>query len=116
MLTEIIVYMGLFAVLFGGAFTATFQTIETIQHLQVQKDAVDDMYFLQARLDAFVKSSADWGNLSQDVFEKTISSPTLSIESFSSQVFETATSSSRVLFLTIGVNRKSYTFSYVQEK
>jgi type II secretory pathway pseudopilin PulG len=118
MLTEIIIYIALFAVLFSGAFSAVFQTIDEVKYLQVQKETVGDLYFLQSRLDLLVGSNPDWGVLSEDFVEQTISDFDLDlpIESFSSQIFETATSSSRVLVLTFGINKKVYTFSYVQEK
>jgi predicted PurR-regulated permease PerM len=116
MLTEIIVYIALFAVLFSSAFGATFQIIEGIKYLQVQKETVDNLYFFQSRLNSFVQSSSDWENVSQNTVEQLISNSGLSIESFSSQIIETATSSSRVLLLTLGINKKTYTFSYVQEK
>ena len=122
MLIEIIVYIALFATLFSGAFSAAFQTVDAVQYLQVQKNAIDNLYFFRAELNQLVRSRPDWGNISQDTVTQLISatssssSPALLIDSFSSEILETATSSSRVLILTIGINKKSYTFSYVQEK
>lgn len=116
MLTEIIIYIALFAALFSGAFTAAFQAVDTVRYLQVQKDMVDDVYFLQSRLDSFIQSNQDWADLSENVLVSSISTPSLPIESYSSQILETATSSSRVLLLTLGINKKVHTFSYVQKK
>ena len=116
MLAEILIYIALFAALFSGAFAAAFQTIDAVEYLQVQKNTIDDLYFLQSRLDSLVQSTADWGTLSEKKVVQSISSPDLAVESFSSQIFDTATSSERVLFLTLGINKKTYTFSYVQEK
>jgi hypothetical protein len=116
MLTEIIIYIALFAALFSGSFTAAFQSVEAMRYLQVQKNTVDDLYFLQSRLDSLIQSNPDWQTLSKNFVTQSVSGPELSIESFSSQIFETATSSNRVLFLTLGINKKIYTFSYVQEK
>lgn len=116
MFAEIIIYIALFAALFGGAFTAAFQTVDAVRYLQVQKDAADDLYFLQAELDYLVRSTSDWKILSEEKVIQAASGSGLSIEAFSSQVFETATSPAKVLFLTLDINKKTYTFSYVQEK
>jgi hypothetical protein len=116
MLTEIIIYITLFSLLFSSAFVAVFQMIDATQYLQVKRNVVDDLYFFSARLNSFVQFNPDWGNLSLDSIVQSIPDSGLSIESSSSQIFETATSSSRVLYLTLGINKKTYTFSYVQEK
>lgn len=116
MFAEIIIYIALFTALFSSAFMAAFQTIDAVQYLQVQKNMVDDLYFLQSRLDSLVKVTPDWETLSGGVVVPLISNPRLLIGSLSSKIFETATSSSRVLFLTLSINKKIYTFSYVQEK
>lgn len=116
MLTEIIIYIALFATLFSGAFVAAFQTVDTVGYLQVQKQEIDSLYFLQANLDNLVRSNPDWETLSESMVIKALSSESLPIESFSSQILETATSTSRVLLLELGINNKMYTFSYVQEK
>jgi hypothetical protein len=118
MLTEIIIYIALFAILFSSVFVAAFQIIDAVEYLQVQKNTVDNLYFLRFQLDSLVQSNPNWDILSDDLIKQSISSssPGLSIESVSSKIFETATSPSRVLFLTLGINKKSYVFSYVQEK
>lgn len=116
MLAEILIYTALFAALFSGAFTAAFQTIDAVGYLQVQKNTIDGLYFLQSRLDTLVRTTADWGALSEDGVIQAVSGLEVFIESFSSQIFDTATSSDRVLLLTLGINKKKYTFSYVQEK
>lgn len=116
MLVEIIIYITLFAALFSGAFTATFQTVDSLRYLQVQKNKIDDLYLLQSKLNSLVQSSSDWRIISESSVRQLVLGSDLSIESFSLQILETVTSSSRVLFLTIGFNKKIYTFSYVQEK
>jgi hypothetical protein len=117
MLTEILIYIALFATLFSGAFAAAFQTVDAVRYLQVQKDTIDGLYFLQSKLDSLVESSSNWGTLSLDDINQLIPPDgELSIESFSSEIFDTATSSGRVLCLTLGINKKIYTFYYVQEK
>lgn len=124
MLIEIIIYITLFTALFSGAFSAAFQTVDTVKYLQIQKNMFDELYFFRAKLDRLVKACPDWENISQDMVTQLISatssssnaSSTLLVDSFSSETLETATSSSRVLILTIGINKKTYTFSYVKEK
>jgi hypothetical protein len=116
MLTEIIIYIALFAILFSGAFSTAFQIVDVMRDLQVQKKMVDNLYFFSARLDRLVKFSSNWETISLDTITQSIPDSGLSIESFSSQIFETTTSSSRVLVLTLGINKKNYKFSYVQEK
>ena len=116
MFTEILVYIALFAALFGSAFTATFQTIDTVRYLQTKKATVDNLYFFQARLDSLVQSSPDWKSISLNTIVQAVPDSGPSIESFSSQIFDTATSSSKVLLLTFGINKRIYTFLYVQEK
>jgi hypothetical protein len=116
MLTEIIIYIALFALLFSSVFVTAFQTVDIVRDLQIKKNAIDNLYFFSARLDSLVQSSSDWDNLSLDAIVQSIPNSGLSIESFSSQIFETATSSGRVLRLTLGINKKVYTFFYVREK
>jgi len=116
MLIEIIIYITLFSALFSGAFVSAFQIVDATRYLQVQEDSISDLYFFSARLDAFVQSDIDWNTLCLDKIVQSIPDLGLSIESFSSQILETATSSSQVLLLTLGINQKTYTFSYVKEK
>ena len=98
MLTEIIIYIALFASLFSGAFVAAFQTVDAVQYLETQKKNIEAEYYTSARLDSLVRQSADWSSLPR------------------AQIIETATSSSRVLILTSEINQKNYDFYYVQEK
>lgn len=116
MLIEILIYIALFATLFGGAFATAFQTVDAVRYLQNQKNSLDELYFFSARLDTLVQSHPDWQNISLNTIIEVIPDSGLLIQSFSSQVSETAESSSRVLLLTFGINQKTYTFSYVQEK
>lgn len=116
MLIEIIIYIALFATLFSGAFATVFQTIDEARYLQVQKNTVDDLYFFSSRLDSLVMSNSNWENITLATINQSIPDSGLSIDSFSSQILEVATSSSKVLLLTFGINKKIYTFSYVQEK
>jgi predicted PurR-regulated permease PerM len=116
MLTEVIVYIALFAILFSSVFVATIQTIDSIDYLQTKKNTVDNLYFFSSRLDSLVMSTPDWKTISLDTILQSIPDSGLSVDSFSSQISETATSSSRVLLLGFSINKNTYTFSYVQEK
>ena len=114
MLTEIIVYIALFSALFSGAFATAFQTVDAIRYLQDQKNAIDGLYFLQSRLDTFIQLNSNWQNITEEAVDATVSGSELAIKFISSQIIETATSSSKVLLITLEVDKKTYTFSYVQ--
>ena len=117
MLIEIIIYIGLFSALFSGAFVSAFQTIDAVRYLQTKKETLDDMYFLNRRLDDFVKNTSDWSGITADSFAGFLAaSNNLQTSFVSAQILETATSTSRVLSLVLEINKKDYTFSYVQEK
>jgi hypothetical protein len=116
MLAEIIIYIALFAALFSGAFATVFQTVDEIKYLQEKKSEVDELYFLSSKLDYLAQSSNDWHALSSDAVIKATSGSGVPVDFVSSQLFETSTSSNRILLLTLNINHDPYTFSYVQEK
>ncbi len=120
MLTEVLIYIALFAALFSGAFMSVFQTLDATKYLQDQKNSIDNLYYLQAKLDLWAKSDTDWNVLSSASIEnevsRLVSSSNLLLDSLNSQIIETGTSTNRVMLLTLGINKKIYTFSYVQEK
>lgn len=119
MLIEIIIYIGLFSMLFSGAFVSAFQTIDAVRYLQNKEERVDSMYFLSRKLDDFIRGTNDWSSLRPDDIThliSTFSGDSLQTIFTSSQIFDTPTSTSRVLLLTIEMNKKEYIFSYVQEK
>ena len=116
MLTEILIYIVLFATLFSSAFMSAFQTVDAVRYLQEKKSEVDSLYFLQSRLDSLVASTSNWNNLSGNIITQSVSGGELRVDFLSSQIIETATSSSRVLLLKLDINNEPYTFSYVQEK
>lgn len=116
MLAEIIIYIALFVALFSGAFSVAFQTVDTMKYIQSQKNEIDELHFLSAKLDAFIRSNPDWNNLSEREVMLSISGGSSFVEFVSSQILDTATSSSRVLLLTLKINEQSYVYSYVQNK
>ena len=105
MLVEIIIYITLFAVLFSGAFAATFQGVDAIQHLNQNKEIIDAQSFIAGQLDTLINKNSDWRS------ELLAESYT-----FSEQVTDTPTSTSKVLYITLNLNDTDYVFTYVQEK
>ena len=117
MLIEIIIYIGLFSALFSGAFISAFQTIDAVRYLQVQKERVDSTYFLNRQLSNFVKNTSDWSDITETSVNGFLAVfNNLQVSFVSAQISDTATSTSRILLLVLEINKKNYTFSYVQEK
>ncbi|HAO64533.1 TPA: hypothetical protein DCQ44_00960 [Candidatus Taylorbacteria bacterium] len=116
MLAEIIIYIGLFSVLFSSAFSAAFQTVDALRYLQNGKNTVDELYFMSSRLDGYIQAEADWSKISEEGITDIISDEGLQIKFISFQLLETPTSTDRVLLLSLEVNKKVYEFSYVQNK
>ena len=116
MLAEIIIYITLFAALFTGAFNAAFQSMDAVRDLESKKEMLVEQYYLTLRLDAFVRSVLDWTKLSESSVLGAVSGGNLSVKFVSMQTIETATSSNRVMLLTLKINDLPKTFAYVQDK
>jgi hypothetical protein len=116
MLIEIVIYITLFATLFSSAFTSAFQSIDIIHKLENQKNAIESMYYFGAQLDNLVNETSDWDMLSENEIIRLANGSILTITNFSKEIKDTATSSERVLLLSIDINSKKYIFSYVQNK
>ena len=116
MLIEIIIYMALFATIFSGAFSATFQAVDSARYLQMQKNNLDNLYFISSKLDYYLKSKIDWSNVTEINVLESVLGTEASVYYISSQIIETATSTSRVLILNLEINSKPYIFSYEQAK
>lgn len=122
MLTEVIIYISLFSLLFSSAFMAAFQSLDVVQYLNQKKDAAVAQNFLTRQLDGLVNSDPGWAT----VFDGTLQSELLTIANgssspitfgnFSAQVLTTSTSSEKVLEISFISNNENYIFYYVQEK
>ena len=117
MLTEILIYIALFAFLFSGAFTCAFQATDAISYLRIQQENFDYLRTFSMELDNLVAVTSDWGVLSKNTIENLIPiGSDMKIDSFFSEILDTSTSSSKVLLLTVGVTTKTSTFYYAKEK
>ena len=117
MLTEILIYIALFAFLFSGAFTCAFQATDAISYLRIQQENFDYLRTFSMELDNLVTSTSDWGVLSKSVIDNLVPiGSTMKIDSFLSEILDTSTSFGKVLFLNIEINKKTYTFYYAKEK
>lgn len=140
MLIEIIVYLGLFALIFTGAFGAAFETVDTLHILEQKQEILEAKSFLQNKLDFWLEESTDWvvGNDGVLSFNKKselsdkhflflknnrlyidaepLSSTELFIKNFSVILSDSATSSAVVLSVKIDISTDSYVFSYYEEK